>query len=292
MQTTTSKNQQTTNPFSVSKSLIGLGLTASVAFGVSYLYGIVSAVIPLIYLMFVCTVFFGTILGYVTIFSNYFSKQLHQPSKLGIAALSGVFAWYCSWVSYIIFLGRDQVISTSEAYFTNLTLLFQPTEVFRIMGEINGIGLWAIGDIPLRGSTLTIFWVLEAIVIIGVPIILVFKQHEQPFSEKHNSWYREFILEKDFGSVFGLPSFKEDLTQNPIETIDGIGFGKANLYTQVSIYYLPQEGVQYLSLFDIRIDREDKTEKNEIVHLIEISTQDAQHLMDKWKAKKSLVPFL
>lgn len=289
---TTSQIDQTAHPFSIPKLSIGFVITLLVGYGLGFVYGIVSGVMPVVYLSVVCTVIFGTALGYASIFANYFTKQLHKPSKYILAGISGLAAWYFSWVSYIIFINKDALTSISEAYFRDMLLVFQPGEVFRIMGEINAIGLWEIAGTAINGTSLAFMWAIEAVIIIAVPIILVHKQHDQPFSETQNSWYREFVLEKDFASVFGLPSFKEDLKLNPVECIENIGFGKANLYTQISIYYLAEEDTQYISLFNVRISSENKKEKDEIIHMMEISKQDAQFLMEKWKAKKTLVPFL
>lgn len=288
----TIQNMFALNRFSMPKSFIGFIIILAVSFPLSYLYGIFCSAIPMIYLTFIFTVFFGTALAYISIFAHYISKQIHKSSQLIITGISGLISWYFSWVAYILYINKDQFESVSEAYFSNFVLIFQPSEVFRIIGEINVYGLWKIDEVTVNGSPLTMIWILEALLIIGLPVILVYKQHQKPFSEKQNTWYREFVLEKDFGSVFGKTHFKEDLLLNPIATIESLDFGRGNQYTQISIFYLPQEDIQFLSLFDIRIDKEDKKEKNEIVHLLEISTQDAEALMDIWKAKKSLVPFL
>lgn len=288
--TTTSELQHP--EFSLPKTLISAGILLVLSFGLSYLYGVISSVMPWIYLNVVCTVFLGTALGYASIFVGYMTKQIHKASEIGLTVFSGVTTWYFSWVAYILHLYREQLVSSSEAYFTNFILIFQPWEVFGIISEINQVGLWQIGDAPINGWPLTFIWLVEGLIIMAIPVVLVFKQHKRPFSATHNKWYREYILDKDFGSVYGIPSLETDLQANPVLTLEGIAFGKANQYTQVSIYYLAEEGTQYLSLFDIRIDREDKTEKNEIIHMLEISSQDAKTIMDMWRAKKSFIPFL
>lgn len=278
--------------FSFPKIAIAVTIIIPLGYLLGYVYGLITSVMPFVYLNFICTVFLGTALGYVAIFSGYITKQTHRASEYLVTALGGIITWYFSWIAYVLSVFKDQFTSLTDAYFSDFTLVFRPLDLFTIMSDINTHGLWEINDVPLNGFTLTFIWIVEALLIIGIPITLLSKQHERPFSFAHNKWYREFILDKDFASVYGRTDVRQGLKENPVHMLENIGFGKANLYTQVSIYYLEEESVQYLSLFDVRIDRNDKTEKNEIIHMLEISTQDAKEIIDTWRAKKSLVPFL
>ena len=278
--------------FSLSKFIIGFLILFLISYGLSYFYGVISAVMPWIYLNFICTVILGTALGYTTIFTGYITKQTHRISEIVLTVTAGLMAWYFSWVAYILQLSKYEVGSSFKAYFTNFILVFEPNEVFNIISRLNETGLWELGGGVIKGTMLSFIWIIEGLIIIGVPIILLLKQSQRPFSVTHNKWYKEYIIAKDFGSVYGIPSLEEDLRLNPVSTIEGFNFGSANRYTQVSIYFLEEEGIQYLSLFDIRIDREDKTEKNEIMHMLEISTQDAKAIMENWPSNKPLIPFL
>ncbi len=278
--------------FSLPKTALTFGILILISLGLSFLYGAIGAVLPFVYVNFLIPIILAVILGYFTIAVNYFTKQTHRMSEFGVTAAFGLITWYFSWVAFILFLNRNEFDSVGQAYFHDFTLIFEPLEVFRIIGEIYKVGLWEFDGVAVNGSPLTFIWILEALILIIVPLILVFKQHIRPFSSAHNKWYREFILDKDFGSVYGRPQLKEDLKSEPIKTLEDITFGKANLYTQVSIFFLEEESTQFISLFDIRIDQKNNKEKNEIIHMMEITSQDARTIMKNWHAKKTLIPFL
>ena len=77
-----------------------LGLTLIVGF----LYGIVIAVSPLVYINYFITLAFGLILGYgVRMISKLF-KILNRKVIIGFSAAAALIGLYLSWVTYILFL--------------------------------------------------------------------------------------------------------------------------------------------------------------------------------------------
>lgn len=271
-----------------SKAILGIAKAIIWTFLVSYIYGVVIAVSPLVYFNFFITLGFGMALGYGVRIISKLTSITSKSMSVKISFTSGILGVYFSWGVYILyFVSQDTMF---DAYFRDPFLVFNPYEVFQIILEMNVYGLWEIFGIPFKGWVLTIVWLMEAGIIITVSTLAVKNQPQSPFSLKKDKWYKKYILSKDFESIAMQEKFREDLAGNCIEVIDTLGNGLAYHFSMVSIFFLEEENKQYLSVENVRIDKNGKGKNaTEVIHLLAISTDEAKKLMDKYYGKKAFV---
>ncbi len=270
------------------KPLIAITLSVIFTFLISFLYGIIIAFSPLVYINFFITVGFGIVIGYVIrIFMKIFTV-IDKSIALYTSVICGILGLYFSWVVYILYFLPD--VPLMKAYFSDFYLVFKPLSVFKIIREINRTGLWSVFEITFKDWALTFVWLIEAIIIVSIPYLLVKKQPQAPFSEKLNQWYKKYILFEDFESITMKEEFCNILTLNCIETIESLKKGLAYHHSKVSIFYLENEDAQYISIENIHTNRDGKNETStSIIHLLTINTPNAKYLIDKYNGKKAFV---
>jgi hypothetical protein len=256
------------------------------AFVTSILYGILIATLPVVYFNFFITLGFGIVLGYSVRILSKILQAVNRGISIRAALLSGLAAYYFQWVVYILFFVEGN--NFFEAYFTNPTLVFKPWIVAQIMMDIHQVGDWAIGSILINGWPLTIIWIIEFVIIVLVPAVIVKNQPISPFSTRTNSWYRKFILHKDFESIALKEEFTQSLISHPVKSINALKNGSVNYFSRVSIFYHEEDEVQYVSVQNVRRDKTGKKEMpTDVVHLLEIKSENAKQLMDNFHAKKA-----
>lgn len=253
---------------------------------IGFIYGIIIAFSPLVYLnIFIC-LGFGLALGYGTRFLSRLAKLIDKNTTVRISLMCALLGLYASWVSYIVYFQETPDLNATMN--SNAWLFFNPIEVVSIMSQINKFGLWEIGGMAFNGFLLTIIWILEALIILLVPFLMVRNMPTIPYSEKCKRWYKKHIFQKDFEKIVMQKNFVEDLERNKLETIHSLGNGMATRFARVSVYFLEDEEYQYLSVENILRDGGGKKETSEpIIYLLRITTSEARELMKKYYAKKA-----
>ncbi len=273
---------------SKSKAIVGIASSITWAFIISYIYGVIIAVSPLVYFNFFITVGFGLTLGYGVRIISKLSSIIDKKTSTKISLASGALGIYFSWVVYILyFLAQDSLF---DSYFIEPFLVFNPIEVFQIITEINTHGLWEIFGIPFNGWILAIIWMIEAAIIMIVSTLVVKNQPQSPFSLRHDKWYKKYILHKDFESIALQENFRKDLATNCKEVIGLLGNGLAYHHAMISIFFLEEENEQYLTVENVRNDKSGKRiNSTEVTHLLPISRDEAKELIEKYHGKKAFV---
>lgn len=271
------------------KLIAGISVSILWAFAVSFAYGVIIAVSPLVYFNVFITAGFGIFLGFgVRMLTKVFSIT-QKKIAVRTALACGIVGVYFSWVVYILYFLTEEG-ALIESYFLHPFLVFKPAAVVNIMMEMNQYGMWAIFGIVFKGWILTIVWIIEAGVIVVVSTLLVKNQPQSPFSLTYNKWYKKYILIRDFESIGMKEPFKQELAENPVESIKALGNGKAYHFARVSIYYLKEENDQYITVENVRKDREGKSEDSiEVIHLLTIKREEAKKLIEEFHGKKAFI---
>lgn len=268
------------------KDGFGIALSIIWTFLVSYFYGLFIAISPVVYINYFITIIFGMFIGVGM--KMLFKLFLVTNKKTAIisAVCCGLLGVYFSWVAYILFFTPD--IVSMDAYYKDFLLVFRPVTVFQIIADMNITGMWEIFGVPFNGWILALIWIVEALIIISVPVLFVKKQPIAPFSARTNKWYRKFVLNKDFESIALKEVFRNDLKANCIPAIEGLGKGMATHFARVSIYHLEDEFEQYITVENVRKDRTGKSEEaTSIIHLLVISKSEAELLIKQYHGKKA-----
>lgn len=256
-----------------------------VMFMLAYLYAFVTSFSPIIYLNFVLLLMFGSFIGLVSYLQAYFGVIRERKYWISLSIVNSVLMWYISWIVYILAISNETSFVSMKGFDVFINLLLKPDFVFQTIHDLSNHGVWTVSFLSSDSFTYWMVWIIEFAIFIVAPIMFLKQQSTFPYSELNERWYKEFVLSRDFGSILVFKNALERLETKPIEIIEELGFGKANNYSQISVFYLPNEKVQYISIFHITIDREDKKSKEEIFHLIKLDTQNAKELISKWEGK-------
>ena len=145
--------------------------------------------------------------------------------------------------------------------------------------------------IPFNGFVLTFIWTIEALIIGGLPVLLILKSNTFPYSEKLNKWYPKFTLLKDFESISLMDSLVKSLSKEPIRAIGEIKKGHGLRHSKLHLYYLENEDKQYLSFENIFVEQQGKgkTTKTLMISNFLIANQVAIELKTKYENKRERI---
>ncbi len=273
----------TSNPVNVTLA-IGIGLIVALFLG--WLYNL-TFLIPLIYFNFIITIGFGFVIAIFVQIISKFLKIRERKTRLIMVTILLVVAYYSHWIAYILYISSGTIPSLSNF----LSYWIYPQNFFAIIGEINTYGTWSLGfssETPVRGIVLTLIWLAEAAIIFFLAINYILKFPENPFSEQQNKWFPKLTLDKEFVAFFSADVFMKEIRDGGTNFILKADKGRANKYSEISIFYLPNENNQYLTVDTISIDSKKGSNKEvtPIITPIKISNEEAKQLMDAFGTKK------
>lgn len=266
---------------------VGLGVALAILLG--FVYNFLLVVIPFVYVNFIISGAFGAILGYGVRFFSRWTKIRSKRQTLILAGITGFVGFYFQWIAYFVFL--SSIGHSFQAYQDNFVLFYNPVLFGDLLLQLNRVGSWSMFGVMFTDFPLWIIWGLEAVLIIGVPILLIHRHPIVPFSEKFNRWYPKLVLKNQFESIAGQNQFKEELAKDVEKTIKELSYGASFRFSEVSIYYIHGEEVQYVSVDNVFIaDRgKGKENRSSIIHLLEITDKTASNLIEHYGAKKQFI---
>lgn len=182
-------------------------------FVLAFVYTYAIWYIPLIYLNFLITIFTGVAMIFMINKVCYYSKSRNTTFNTALTVICGILFCYFNWGVWL-----DLVMNSTDSYNLGNTigvtvsmssghvfsLLAHPEVMFDYAKLINSVGTWGFKSIPVTGWFLTIIWVVEALILIGLPTISILGTKIEPFCETHNEWSEKDELK-----------FKFQLTENP-----------------------------------------------------------------------------
>jgi hypothetical protein len=176
--------------FGVHGPLLALIAGVFVAYPLGIAYSYLIKWIPFVYLNVLIAVGYGFAFGLMTYFILKFGKVRNAPLALLTGLAVGVVALYGSWNGCAKSLIGDK-----------LPALLMPGQLWRFIKILNENGSWGIGlssSAPVTGVLLAIFWVAEALTIVGLSAFIPYTMiHSLPFCENHGLWLdKEKKIEK------------------------------------------------------------------------------------------------
>ena len=136
-------------------------------------YGYINNYNPLIYIQFFATLFYGAGVGYVLKKAIEWSKCRSVDATFLIGGTTGLFALYAAWAGFeYVLLNRS--LSTGVTGPTLFQLFSSPRAVWNIAWGINETGWFTLfhSNTQLSGIILTLFWIVEAAIIVGITVII------------------------------------------------------------------------------------------------------------------------
>ncbi len=160
--------------------------------------------IPFIYINFLIAAGFGFGVGFLINRVVVKMGKVRNPMITFILGLTGgLIALYFHWAVWI-----DLVINAGESYgndrlgvtVSNISFLqvfslaLDPSTLWELIKEINFYGTWGFRSSTVSGTFLTIIWIVEMVIIVGIATITPIPASKKPFCEMGNVWFTEEIL--------------------------------------------------------------------------------------------------
>jgi hypothetical protein len=205
----------------------------------------------------------------------------------------GLLANYFQWTAFIVWAYSDG-FPDFQMYLINLTWLITDGDLFGIIAEINEVGMWSVFGATVNGFGLTAIWIVEALIIAAGPVIISFQIKTPPYSENLSRWYAKYTLFNDFESIPATTKLIEELKEDPLKVIEGLGNGAATRHTKIHIFYLKGEEDQYLTIEKVFIGSQEGSKKTSeiLVNNFRITSQQAISIREKFENKRDWFSFL
>lgn len=244
----------------------------------------INSYIPFIIIRGSLAIGFGFVLAYIIqIITNLFNI-IEKRTRIIIVSISVLVVFYSSWISFILFIYYGEF----PPFFDYIYYWSHPTNFYNSIAEINLNGTWELKGAIVKKTVLLIVWIIEFLIITTIPILKILRFPENPYSEKLNKWYPKLTLQENFEPVYSKNVFKKNLNENGINAILNMATEFSTKYSTISIFYLEQEDIQYLSIDNIFIDVKNKSKetKKPIIKPIEINNTEVKKLINKFQTKK------
>jgi len=270
-----------------------LCVTAFPILGLLYAYCI--WYIPFIYINFIIAGIFGLITGFlINSFVIGKGKVRNVTLAVLLGILGGAIALYFHWAVWV-----DLVINAGESYgssrigvtvsnikiFQVFGLVARPDILFEFIGQINEFGTWGIKGSTVSGIFLTIIWIIEFIIIVGVSTFMTFPKAYQPFCEQGNTWFEEKEL-GTFQFIENTAEIKKQLESKDSSQIEGVKmFSNTDTNHSIFTLYTSKFGENYLTIDNktAKIDKNGKLDfdSDEFVEYIAITSSLRDVLINK-----------
>jgi hypothetical protein len=251
-------------------------LIYAVVFG--YFYSALLKHLPFVYISFLITYFSGYLILLILPYTSRFTKSVSTKAYLTHAVIFSFLVVYFQLAAYAAHVVNEG-FATFGQYLEDLSILMQPHKLIQVLNLIAENSNMRIGGIDINGFTLWLIWVIEAAILMGVPIWGILQMPRLPYSQKLGVYYNHLVIKEAYKVAINIPKLLNMLKEDAVQTIFFLESGRPTHYMLVHIYYLPNEDVQYLSFEEVSIDHESKTTSEMILTHFEISTAAATEIL-------------
>lgn len=280
---------QESGRFNIGKNTIAYFLCAALAIVAGYFYAILIGFIPVIYFNVLITFGFGIGISFVCLFINKLSHNRSRKSRLGLVVFFGVLANYSQFTAFVMRLYMRDELDLSS-FFSGLGWIFNPEAFLEQISYINEVGAWKIIGITFNGIQLSLIWLMEMFIIIAIPVGVVYKKKEAPYSEINQKWYGKYVLFDDFEAISAVSLLLKDLERNPLEALQGLGMGGGYRKSKVYLYYMKEEEKQYLTVANHLIDPGSNKSKSDImINNFKINKNVANAILEQFETKRERI---
>ena len=217
--------------------------------------------IPFIYL----NLFIAAGLGFGVggaVFIAIGSGKIRNTKYEGVlAALCGLLAWYCQWGLFVSLMSEAEGSMGGGMWVRssfNLTgfwyILTHPDILFQAMLSLNDAGTFTLKHNTVSGTLLWVVWVIEALIIIGGPILFSLSgRSTNPFSEQNDQWMEQRDVEGKLKSVADPDHMIQELSAGNLKFLKDFlpADDLSNDYATLRVYESPGDPVNYISVTNI-----------------------------------------
>ncbi|NTD99223.1 hypothetical protein G6M26_47925 [Agrobacterium tumefaciens] len=217
--------------------------------------------IPFIYLNFFIAAGLGFGVGFGVFIAIGSGKIRNTTYEFVLAVLCGLLAWYCQWALFVSLLseaegsmGGGMWVRSSFNLSGFWSVLTHPEILFQAMLSLNDVGTFTLKHNIVSGTLLRVVWVIEALIIIGAPILFSLSgRSTSPFSELNDQWMEERDVEGKLKTVTDSDQMIKELNTGNLKSLKDFlpADDLSNDYATLRIYESPGDPVSYISVTNI-----------------------------------------
>jgi hypothetical protein len=192
----------------------------------SIIYVALQWFIPFIYLNVFITVGFGLGLAIAGYLAVRFAKIRNPYVGVLLGVAAGLAGLYSQWALYMSLMSQaDGNIAgvwakTSFNLSTYLLVLLHPSVLFQAMPALNEVGTFSIKSAQVSGILLWIVWLIEALIIVAIPVFATWSFAAAPFSELTSKWMEEKKWDGKIVAIDPALVSKDSFCLSDIKVID------------------------------------------------------------------------
>ena len=158
-------------------------------------------------------------------------------------------------------------------------ILTHPELLFQAMLSLNDVGTFTLKHSTVSGALLWVVWVIEALIIIGAPIMVSLSgRSTSPFSEQNDQWMEDRDVEGRLKTVTDPDQIIQQLSTGNLKSLKDFlpADDQSTDYATLRIYESPGDPVSYISVTNIshKADKkgELKKETNTVIEYLRITS--------------------
>ncbi|CAM4411127.1 hypothetical protein SAMN06265348_11719 [Pedobacter westerhofensis] len=217
--------------------------------------------IPFIYLNFFIAAGLGFGVGAGVFIAIGLGKIRNTKYECVLAALCGLLAWYSQWALFVSLMSEAKGSMGGGMWVRssfNLTgfwyILTNPEILFKAMLSLNDAGTFTLKHNTVSGTLLWLVWIIEAVIIIGAPMLFSLSgRSTSPFSEQNDQWMEERELEEKLKTVTDPDQMIAELNSGNLKSLKDFlpADDLSDDYATLRIYESPGDPVSYISVTNI-----------------------------------------
>lgn len=246
----------------------------------SILYIALQWFIPFIYLNFFIAVGLGLGVGGSVFIAIGLGKIRNRQYDRLLAVSSGLLAWYSQWALFVSLMYEAEGSMAGGMWVRssfNLTgfwhVFTHPDVLFQAMLNLNDAGTFTLKHNIVSGTLLWVVWVIEALIIIAVPVVFSMSgRATTPFSEQNDQWMEERDMEEKLKTVADPDQMIAELSTGNLKSLKDFlsADDLQNDYSTLRVYESPGDPVKYISITNVSHTTDKKGElKKETKTVIE-----------------------
>jgi len=214
--------------------------------------------IPFIYLNFFIAAGLGCGISGGIFIAIGAGKIRNTKYEFVLAVLCGLLGWYCQWALFVSLLSEAEGSMGGGMWVRssfNLTgfwyILTHPELLFRAMLSLNDVGTFTLKHSTVSGTLLWVVWAIEALIVIGAPILFSLSgRSTSPFSEQNGEWMEDREVEGKLKTVTDADAMIKELSTGNLKCLNNFlpADDLSTDYATLRIYESPGDPVSYISV--------------------------------------------
>lgn len=240
----------------------------------SMLYIALQWFIPFIYFNLFITIGLGLGVSLALSWAIELGKVRNLKYAVLLSIVCSLLAWYAQWALFVSLMyeangnmgGGTWV--RSSFHITGFWHVFtHPQLLFQSMVTLNDVGTFNLNHSVVSGAFLWVIWVVEAAIIIFIPIGMSFMgKATEPFSEQNNSWMSKRELDGKLKLVADQDQFVSELSSGNLKMLKDFLPSEpvVDEYATICVHECAGDPVQYITVTNVTHTTDKKGEPKKV----------------------------